>query len=217
MPDLAHARRYTGRVGGVNSVTSDTESVATSATLHDLEPEDVMELMSAADQYQLPHLKSLCGSLLQGVLDAENLMAIFAFAKLHEAKNLSLACIDYMMQPETGEAVSAAALVHKDKGWVLQHFGPLIKEVLARAWMPSGMRARYDRETDQAAGARLGSRHSRGSQLSTSAQMPVVGGGNIGAQLGGAHHRRATSSSSSVSAHRRRRRRHSGRVRRSPR
>lgn len=70
-------RRYTGHVGSASSTSAaaplgspPTLSPSGRQAVHDgsvtdVEPAVVMDLMAAADQYQLDHLKRLCGSLLQ--------------------------------------------------------------------------------------------------------------------------------------------------------
>ena len=65
--------RYTGRVGptrgGSESGTASTLSPSGRQSVlggsPDVEPAVLMDLMAAADLYQLDHLKRLCGSLLQ--------------------------------------------------------------------------------------------------------------------------------------------------------
>jgi hypothetical protein len=94
--------------------------------LKDCSAHEVLDLLSAAEEYLLPDLKKLCEHAAQSLINTEIVAKMMSAADRFEAPLLRQACINYILGPDKAEVIDHPTFKQELEAYPLMLF-PIIK------------------------------------------------------------------------------------------
>jgi len=94
--------------------------------LKDCSAHEVLDLLSAAEEYLLPDLKKLCEHSAQSLINTEIVAKMMSAADRFEAPLLRQACINYILGPEKNDVIDHPTFKQELEAYPLMLF-PIIK------------------------------------------------------------------------------------------
>jgi len=106
---------------------------------------EVLDLLSAAEEYLLPDLKRLCEHAAQSLINTENVAKMMSAAERFEAPLLQKACINYILGPDKAEVIEHPTFRQELESFPCMLF-PIIKAAPSLA-SPPAKRARTESQS----------------------------------------------------------------------
>ena len=94
--------------------------------LKDCSAHEVLDLLSAAEEYLLPDLKKLCEHAAQSLINTEIVAKMMSAADRYEAPLLRQACINYILGPDKNEVIEHPTFKSELEAYPLMLF-PILK------------------------------------------------------------------------------------------
>uniref|UniRef100_A0A7S2W1Z2 BTB domain-containing protein n=1 Tax=Rhizochromulina marina TaxID=1034831 RepID=A0A7S2W1Z2_9STRA len=104
---------------------------------------ELLDLLSAAEEFLLPDLKSLCEHAAQSLINTENVAKMMSAAERFEAPLLQKACINYILGPEKNDVIDHPTFKQELESYPLMLF-PIIKAAPTLSNSPPAKRQRTD-------------------------------------------------------------------------
>jgi len=95
-------------------------------TLKECSAHEVLDLLSAAEEYLLPDLKKLCEHAAQSLINTENVAKMLSAADRFGAPKLREGCINYILGPEKNDVIDHPTFKQELEAYPLMLF-PIIK------------------------------------------------------------------------------------------